>query len=413
MIGAAVLVLALILSRVEDEQHRGGPLQNPRRRRAPRRSTRPSRGSRPSGQRDRTYYGEGPVPLDPVIGWRVPRSGCAPCPTWGSSGATGVAPGGPASPTWSWVRTGRSRCREGATTGCTTSSTGRRACRSGRRSRRVICEGSATSDPDGFPLYYAGSRDGRFRIVATDRKEPLVLWSVDGATSVDRPLRNDDWDEAALVVDDVLFEGGENGWLYVIRLNRRYDELHLVRVAPEIVATVPGFDDELLRVLDDEEVSIENSVALHDGILYFANSGGLVQGGTSPTCWRAAPASSACSGSGRATTRTRPRDRRCRRPLCGQRVSALRRPEPRGRPADEARPLASERSTRLVDRGRGRSASRAPEAVGRHRRCTATSSSSRPRRGRVLAVERETGDISRSGRWGLRRLDRRWWWTAC
>jgi outer membrane protein assembly factor BamB len=143
---------------------------------------------------------------------------------------------------------------------------------------RDLAKGSATSDPDGFPLYYAGSRDGRFRIVATDRKEPLVLWSVDGATSVDRPLRNDDWDGAALVVDDVLFEGGENGWLYVIRLNRRYDQLRLVRVAPEIVATVPGFDDELLRVLGDEEVSIENSIAFRDGILYFANSGGLVQG---------------------------------------------------------------------------------------------------------------------------------------
>ena len=143
---------------------------------------------------------------------------------------------------------------------------------------RDLAKGSATSDPDGFPLYYAGSRDGRFRIVATDRKAPLVLWSVQGATSVDRPLRNDDWDAAALVIDDVLFEGGENGWLYVIRLHRDYDELGLVTVEPEIVATVPGFDDELLRVLDDEEVSIENSVAFHDGILYFANSGGLVQG---------------------------------------------------------------------------------------------------------------------------------------
>jgi outer membrane protein assembly factor BamB len=105
-----------------------------------------------------------------------------------------------------------------------------------------------------------------------------VLWSIDGATSVDRPLRNDDWDGAALVVDDILFVGGENGWLYVIRLNRGYDELIHATVDPEVVATVPGFDDELLRELGDSEVSIENSVALHEGILYFANSGGLVQG---------------------------------------------------------------------------------------------------------------------------------------
>ena len=34
----------------------------------------------------------------------------------------------------------------------------------------------------------------------------------------------------------------------------------LVTVAPEVVATIPGFDDELLAALGDREVSIENSV---------------------------------------------------------------------------------------------------------------------------------------------------------
>ncbi|HET9671990.1 MAG TPA: PQQ-binding-like beta-propeller repeat protein, partial [Actinomycetota bacterium] len=145
---------------------------------------------------------------------------------------------------------------------------------------RDLAKGSATSDPDGFPLYYAGSRDGRFRVVALDRPDgvPEVLWSIHGATSVDRPLRNDDWDGAALVIEDVLFVGGENGWLYVVRLHRAYDEAELVTVDPEIVATVPGFDDELLRAIGDTEVSIENSVSFREGVLYFANSGGLVQG---------------------------------------------------------------------------------------------------------------------------------------
>src|SRR5918994_7066267 len=73
VIGVAILVVAFILSRVEDEQHRGGPLRNPT----------PPEGDDPintafeglttfRGNATRTYYGEGPVPLDPIIGWRSP-----------------------------------------------------------------------------------------------------------------------------------------------------------------------------------------------------------------------------------------------------------------------------------------------------------------------------------------------------
>ena len=52
----------------------------------------------------------------------------------------------------------------------------------------------------------------------------------------------------------------------------------MVTVEPEIVATIAGFDDQLLQDLGDKEVSIENSVVFRKGIVYFANSGGLVQG---------------------------------------------------------------------------------------------------------------------------------------
>lgn len=143
---------------------------------------------------------------------------------------------------------------------------------------RDLAKGSATSDPDGFPLYYAGSRDNYLRVVALDRPEPEVLWQLNSDISTPRPLRNNDWDGAALVVDDYLLEGGENGWFYVIRLNRGYDAKGLVTVDPVVVATIPGFDDQLLADLGDREVSIENSVAFRDGVVYFANSGGLVQG---------------------------------------------------------------------------------------------------------------------------------------
>ena len=111
-----------------------------------------------------------------------------------------------------------------------------------------------------------------------DRPEPTLLWDIDADTTVPLPLRNNDWDGAALIVGDYLLEGGENGWLYVVHLNRGYDEQGLVTVDPEIVATIAGFDDELLGDLGDREVSIENSVAFRKGVVYFANSGGLVQG---------------------------------------------------------------------------------------------------------------------------------------
>ncbi|HEX7246671.1 MAG TPA: PQQ-binding-like beta-propeller repeat protein [Actinomycetota bacterium] len=232
------------------------------------------------GNAARSYYGEGPVPLDPEIRWRHPERTklCS-----GSIVAVDLS---------EWCGTGwtgQPNVIEGAG--------GAIEVREGAYDRRYhfvdgetgvpvrpplvtgdLAKGSATSDPDGFPLYYAGSRDGHLRIVALDRPEPETLWSIDAGTTVPRPLRNDDWDGAPLVVRDHLIEGSENGWLYVIRLNRATDDEGLVTVDPQVVATIPGFDDELLDVLGDDEVSIESSVSYRKGVVYFANSGGLVQG---------------------------------------------------------------------------------------------------------------------------------------
>lgn len=231
------------------------------------------------GNASRSYYGEGPVPQDPVIRWREPAQKM--CMTslvgierdeWCGTGWTGQ-------PNVIVHDDGSIEVREGAYDGAYHFVDGL----TGQPVRpplqtRDLAKGSATSDPDGFPLYYAGSRDNYFRVVALDRPAPEVLWQLNSDISVPRPLRNNDWDGAALVVDDYLLEGGENGWFYVIRLNRAYDAKGLVTVAPEVVATIPGFDDQLLADLGDREVSIENSVAFRDGVVYFANSGGLVQG---------------------------------------------------------------------------------------------------------------------------------------
>jgi outer membrane protein assembly factor BamB len=97
-------------------------------------------------------------------------------------------------------------------------------------------------------------------------------------TSVPRPVWNNDWDAAPLQIGDYLLEGGENSWFYVIKLNRHYDLRGLVQVQPKIVMLVPGWDKQLLYAIHDDDISIENSVAYYDGVVYFSNSGGLVQG---------------------------------------------------------------------------------------------------------------------------------------
>jgi PQQ-like domain len=232
------------------------------------------------GNETRSYYGAGPVPKHPRIVWRYPASGSL-CSIssdqdgpreWCGTGWTGQ-------PNVIVRDDGKIEVRINAYDGAYHFLNGR----TGEPIRPELqtgdlAKGSASSDPDGYPLYYAGSRDNLFRVVALDRAEPTVLWSLDAETSVPDPVWNDDWDGAPLVVGDYLLEGGENSWFYVIRLHRDYDARGKVTVDPEVVLTVPGFDDELLAALPDSNVSIENSVAFDDGIAYFANSGGLVQG---------------------------------------------------------------------------------------------------------------------------------------
>ena len=243
------------------------------------------------GNASRSYYGEGPVPRAPVVRWVFPSDGTKMCALsaegldgsdvkeWCGTGWTGqpnvvAKPGEPV------------EVREGAFdrayhfVDAATGSAARPDLMTGD-----LAKGSATTDPDGYPLYYAGSRDNLLRIVALDRERPTVLWELDSRASVSRWVWNDDWDGAPLIVGDYLLEGGENSWLYVIRLNRGYDGLGRVTVDPEQVTTFQGWDDQLVEELgaqdlpiENLDVSIENSVAFRDGVVYFANSGGLVQG---------------------------------------------------------------------------------------------------------------------------------------
>jgi outer membrane protein assembly factor BamB len=232
------------------------------------------------GNPTRSWYGEGPVPSDPQVLWTYP----------GAGGMCGRSSDGGNVSTWcgdGWTgnpnvfeRDGRTWVSFGgydyglhwldADTGeeiVDTYTTG------------DLAKGSMTTDPDGFPLSYKGSRDSNFYVVATDRGEqPEVLWKLNAYDYGVQKIWNDDFDGAALVIDDHLFVSGENSWFYIVKLNRGYDAAGKVTVAPQLVATLPSFDDQLAVDAPDRHWSIETSPTISGNTLYFANSAGLIQG---------------------------------------------------------------------------------------------------------------------------------------
>jgi outer membrane protein assembly factor BamB len=231
------------------------------------------------GNLTRTYYGQGPVPSDPVIRWREPRHKMCMSSIVGVDSSRWCGTGWTGQPNVIQNADGTVEVREGAYDGryhFVNGSTG--APVRPDLVTRDLAKGSATSDPDGYPLYYGGSRDNFLRVIALDRPQPTVLWELNADTAVPRPIWNNDWDGDPLVVDGYLIEGGEDGYLFVIRLNRAYGADGLVTVRPKVVAKIPGWDAQLIKDLGDRQVSIENSVSFRDGVVYFANSGGLVQG---------------------------------------------------------------------------------------------------------------------------------------
>ena len=228
------------------------------------------------GNPTRNYYGAGPVPVAPQVVWQYPdRRMCADSwvgdqvHSWCGNGWTGQ-PAVFERDGRTWVVFGAYDRAIHAVDGVTGEDilppfvTG------------DIVKGSVTIDPDGYPLIYVGSRDDKFRVLAFDRTEITELWSLD-AHAVSPTMWNDDWDSSALVLHDWLFEGGENGQIHAVKLNRVIGPDNLVTVAPELRWHAPGWDAELLHDFG-YDVSIESSVAVYGNTLYFTNSGGLVQG---------------------------------------------------------------------------------------------------------------------------------------
>lgn len=228
------------------------------------------------GSPSRSYLGKGPLPTRPSPQWRYPdRPMCSisndsnGAREWCGTGWTGQ----PAI----WERDGELWMAFGAFDGAVHllhAETGKP--RSEPFQTGDLIKGSLTVDPDGHPLLYVGSRDNLLRVLSWDTGELVELWSLD-ARSVTPRLWNDDWDGSPVVLDDHLLIGGENSNLHVIRLNRSYDAAGRVIVAPELLAVLPGWDEELRAAVGDN-VSIEGSLTIAHDTAWFANSGGLVQG---------------------------------------------------------------------------------------------------------------------------------------
>jgi outer membrane protein assembly factor BamB len=228
------------------------------------------------GNPTRTFHGTGPVPDAPTVAWRYPdEQMCSPSSEggvariWCGMGWTGQ----PAL----WERP------DGITElifGAYDSAVHFVDAATGQDLRPEfqtgdIIKGSVTLDPDGYPLLYFGSRDNQLRILALDRDEPTVLWSMD-ANEVNG-IWNDDWDSNPAIVDDIMYEGGENGWFFAIQLNRAYDAEGKVMVDPVKLVQMPGYNEALLAN-SGRNVSIESSVLVFDQRVYFSNSGGRIVG---------------------------------------------------------------------------------------------------------------------------------------
>ncbi|MEA2022854.1 MAG: PQQ-binding-like beta-propeller repeat protein [Actinomycetota bacterium] len=229
------------------------------------------------GNPTRTFFGSGPVPATaPGVSWRFPDdSMCGQSPVgkdpkvWCGSGWTGQPV--------VWERP------DGITEvifGAYDKQIHFLNAATGERTRPDfdmgdIIKGSVTLDPDGFPLLYTGSRDPRFRIIALDGDEPREVWSLH-AKSVDG-IWNDDWDSNPVIIDDIMYEGGENSWWFAVKLNRGYDADGKVTIDPQVVYQISTWTDELTEIFGRQH-SVESSTAVFDQRAYFSTSAGRVVG---------------------------------------------------------------------------------------------------------------------------------------
>lgn len=229
------------------------------------------------GNKERNFYGTGPIPSSPQVAWKYPdekmcheSTSLGVTSEWCGSGWTGQPV--------VWERPdGVTEVIFGAYDGAihfVNADTGKNT-RPNFQTGDII-KGSFTLDTDGFPLLYGGSRDNKMRIIALDRDVPTELWALD-ADKLPGGIWNNDWDGNPVIDDGILYEGGENGIFYAVELNRSYGDDGKVTVDPEIIFQYKGYSDEWVERVD-ANLSIESSPLIVDNVVYVANSGGRIMG---------------------------------------------------------------------------------------------------------------------------------------
>ena len=228
------------------------------------------------GNLTRTWYGTGYMPNIPKISWRYPNDKMCSSSTslnktslWCGTGWTGQP-----------VIWNNFNAQEEVIFGAYDKKVHFVNSKTGKETRKPfetgdIIKGSVTLDPDGFPLLYFGSRDNKLRILSLESEVPVELWSLDADEL--EGIWNNDWDGNPVIKDDILYEGGENGWFYAIKINRRINQNNEVEVDPEIIFSMPSYDKKLIDLVGRNN-SIENSLSFFGERVYFANSGGRILG---------------------------------------------------------------------------------------------------------------------------------------
>ncbi|QJD83114.1 pyrrolo-quinoline quinone [Cohnella herbarum] len=136
-------------------------------------------------------------------------------------------------------------------------------------------KGSVSVDARGYPLLYVGEgipENGTigFNLFSlTDQKRLLRVNGKD-------PFAYRTWgafDSSAMFnrLDDTLIVGGENGLVYHLKLNTVFDP------AKKKISIDPIINKYRYKISGNNHQGIENSIAIHDNLAYFADNGGSVQ----------------------------------------------------------------------------------------------------------------------------------------
>lgn len=140
-------------------------------------------------------------------------------------------------------------------------------------------KGTGAVDPRGYPLLFIGqslneNASGKrpFQFMIFDLTNQQQLWAMPGRDA--DALRN--WgafDASALIhaPSDTLFQAGENGLMYRVKLNSRFD------AAAKNVSLNPEVTKFRYTSSYHSALGIENSPSIYKNLMFFADNGGTLQ----------------------------------------------------------------------------------------------------------------------------------------